>query len=79
MAMTGHTWRFISRTVLGVLVLFCLILVQMLTDTLVYHDVHQDGVECHDQQMTHVHGASDEQDRDLESSLLASTGSAGPA
>ena len=33
----------------------------------------------HDRQMTPAHGASDEQGRDMEPSLLLSTGSTGPA
>ena len=57
----------------GVLVLFGLILVRTLTDALVHHDVRRDGVERHDRQMMPAHGASDEQGRDVESSLLSST------
>ena len=57
--MTGHTRGFTSGTVLGVLVLFLLTLVGTLTVVSVHRNVHQDGVELHDQQMTPVHGASD--------------------
>ena len=77
--MTGHTWGFTSRTVSGVAVLFCLILVQTLIDASVYHDVHLDGMEHHDRQMTPAHGTNDEQGHDVEPSLLTSTGLAGPA
>ena len=77
-AMTGHTWGFTSRTVSGVPVLFCLVLVRMLTGASVHHDVRRDVVECHDRQMTSTHGTSDEQGRDMEPSLLTSTGSVGP-
>ena len=44
----------------GVPVLFCLILIRMLTGTLVHHDIRRDGVERHDRQMTLMHGASNE-------------------
>ena len=79
MAMTGHTWGFTSRTVSGMPVLFCLILVRTLIGASVHHDVRRDRVKRHDRQMTPVHDASDEQGRDKELSLLTSTGSAGPA
>ena len=79
MAITGYTWGFTSRTVSDVPVLFCLILVRTLTGASVHHDVRRDGVERHDQHMTYVHGASDEQGHDMEPSLLTSIGSAGPA
>jgi len=59
--------------------LFCLILVRTLTGASVHHDVRRDRVERHDRQMTPAHGASDEQGRDMEPSLLTSTGSAEPA
>ena len=59
--------------------LFYITLLQTLTDALVHNDVRQDGMERYDRQMTPAHGASDEQDRDVEPSLLTSTGSAGPA
>ena len=78
-AMMGHTWGFTSRTVSDVSVLFYLILVRMLTGASVHHDVHWDRVERHDWQMMPGHGASDEQGRDMEPSLLTSTGSVGPA
>ena len=61
------------------MMLFCLIVVQTLIGTSVHHDVRRDGVEHHDRQMTPAHGASDEQGRDMEPSLLTSIGSAGPA
>ena len=76
--MTGRTWVFTSRTVSAVPVLFCLTLVRTLTGASVHHDVRLDGVKRHDRQMTHAHGASDEQGRDVEPSLLTSTGSARP-
>ena len=76
--MTGHTWGFTSRIVSDVPVLFCLILVRTLTGASVHHDVRWNGVERHDRQMTPAHGASDEQDRDVEPSLLTSTGEEGP-
>ena len=57
----------------GVLVLFCLTLVRTLTGASVHHDVSRDGVERHDRQMMAAHGASDEQDRDMEPFLLTST------
>ena len=76
--MTGHIWVFTSRTVLGVPVLFYLILVQTLTGASVHHDVRRDGGERHDRQMTPAHGASDEQGRDMEPTLLTSIGSTGP-
>ena len=79
MAMMGHTWGFTSRIVSDELVLFYLILVRMLTGASVHHDVCQDEVERHDRQMTPAYGASDEQGRDMEPSLLTSIGSAGPA
>jgi len=60
-------------------VLFCLTLVRTLTGVSVHHDVRQDGVERLDWRMTPAHGASDRQDRDVDPSLLTSTGSAGPA
>ena len=55
-------------------VLFCLILVRTLIGSSVHHNVHLDGVERHDRQMMPAHGASDEQGRDMEPSLLTSTG-----
>ena len=58
--------------------LFCLTLVRTLTGASVHHDVHQDGVERHDPQTTPAHSASDGQGRDVEPSLLTSTGSVGP-
>ena len=42
-----------------------------MTDTSVHHDVHRDGMERHDWQMTPAHGASDEQGHDIEPSLLS--------
>ena len=77
-AMTGHTWGFTSRTVSGVPVLFCLILVRTLRSAPVHHVVRRDGVERHDQQMMCVHGASDEQGHDMEPSLWTSIGLVGP-
>ena len=77
--MTGHIWGFTSRTVSDVPVLFCLTFVWTLIDASVHHDVRWDGVERHDRQMALAHGVSDEQGRDMEPSLLTSTGSAGPA
>ena len=65
----GPTWGFTSRTVSGMPVLFCLILVRTLIGALVHHGVRRDGVEHHDQQMTLVHGASNEYDHDMEASL----------
>ena len=79
MAMTGHTWGFTLRIVLGMPVLFYLILVRTLIGVSVHHDVCRDEVERHDRQMTPAHGASDEQGRDMEPSLLTSTRSTGPA
>ena len=79
MALTGHTGGFTSRAASGVLVLFCLTLVRTLIGTLVHHDVRQDGVEGHDRQTMPAHGVSDGQGRDVEPSLLTSTGLAGPA
>ena len=76
--MTGHTWGFTSGTASGVPVLFYLTLVRALTGMSVHHDVHQDRVERRDREMTLVHGASDEQGRDVELSLLTSIGTAGP-
>ena len=79
MVMMGHTWVFTSGIMSDVLMLFCLTLVRTLTGMLVHHDVHRDGVERHDWQMTPAHGTSDEQGRDMEPSLLTSTGSVRPA
>ena len=64
-------------SVLDVPVLFCLTLVRTLIGASVHHDVRRDGMERHDRQMMPAHGVSDEQGRDMESSLLTSTGSAG--
>ena len=50
--------------------LFCLTLVRTLTGASVHHDVRRDGVERHDRQMTPAHGASDEQGREMEPSLI---------
>ena len=50
--------------------LFCLILVRMLTGASVHHDVCRDRVERHARQMMNAHGASDEQDRDIEPPLI---------
>ena len=55
-------------------VLFCLTLVQTLTDASIHHDVRRDRVERHDRQMTPAYVASDEQGRDMKLSLLTSTG-----
>ena len=77
--MKGRTWGFTSGIASGVLVLFDLTLVQGLTGASVHHDVRQDGVERHDREMMPAHGASGGQGRDVELSLLTSTGSAGPA
>ena len=63
---------------LAVPMLFCLILVRMLIGTSVHHDVRREGVERHDQQMMPMHGASDEQGRNMELSLLMSIGLVGP-
>ena len=60
-------------------VLFCLTLVRTLTGASVHHDARRDGMGHHDRQTMHVHGVSDEQGRDVEPSLLTSTGSDGPA
>ena len=76
--MTRHTWGLTSRTVLDVPALFCLTLVRTLIGVSVHHDVRRDGVERHDRQMVPTHGASDEQDRYMEPSLLTSIGSVGP-
>ena len=78
MTMTGHTWGFTSRIVSGVPVLFCLTLVRTLTGVSVHHDVRLDRVERHDRETMPAHGTSDGQGRDLELSLLTSTGSSGP-
>ena len=64
---------------LDVPVLFCLTLLRTLTGASVHHDVRQNGVEHHDRRMMHAHGASDEQDHDVEPSLLTSIGLVGPA
>ena len=78
MAMTGHTWGFTSGTASGVPVLFCLTPVRALIGVSVHHDVRDDGVEHHDQEMTPAHGTSDGQGHDMELSLLTSIGSVGP-
>ena len=59
MAVTGHTWGFASGTASGIPVLFYLTLIRALTGTLVHHDVRQDGVERHNQEMTPAHDAND--------------------
>ena len=66
-------------TASGVPVLFYLTPVRTLIGVLVRHDVRQDRVEHHDQETTPAYGASDGQGRDVELSLLTSTGSAGSA
>ena len=58
--------------------LFCPTLVRGLTGASVHHNVRQDRVERHDRDTIPAHGASDGQGRDVELSLLTSTGSAGP-
>ena len=58
---------------------FCVTLVQGLIGVSVHHDVCQDGVERHDRETTPAYGASDGQGRDVELSLLTSTGSVGHA
>ena len=63
---------------MGVLGLFRLTPIQTLMGALIHHNVCQDGVERHDRQMTPAYGVSDGQGRDVESSLLTSTGSRGP-
>ena len=77
----GHDGRYLEIHIKNsvVPVLFYLTLVRTLTGVSVHHDVRRDGVERHDQQMTHANGATDEQNRDIEPSLLTSTGSAGSA